>query len=211
MAITDPERTLALDDDLREAFQNNLHLLITTDFEHYEEDAINILVRVTNAFNMNVVMVTFNEHTRDIAEDIARRGGNLNKLYLIDAISLIIGKGTPPVRQLITVSEPDKFDDIEVYTNLFLERKKGEPTCVFMFQIDKLLEYQNRDEVGLFFHVFCQQTKKKGVPLIVLLHKSTEQILQNIVAANVERDIDINPRIWQYKIEKRRGQEWESK
>ncbi len=162
-----------------------MRVLVKTLKENYHDDSVEVINNLIER-GYSVVLITFDLATRDLVEDLKyKKKADISKLYIIDAISLISGTGSPPVTQLINVYQPDNFTDIEVYSALYLSKLGTKKTCIVFNSLNKLEDFQNTDEIGVFLETFTKFVKKMEVPVILLAHIYTSYILLQIMERNV--------------------------
>ena len=174
---------------LEEALAAKERALLRTHPTQYVEDCLDALHFITTVLKMHVIFITFDINTRDIAETLQEQGGTLSRVYMIDAMSIISGKGTPPVSRLITVYRPDNFTDIEVYTRVFLKKVDFSNVCVFFNSLFNLEQYQNWNEVGVFLRVFGEFLERYEVPQVAILHDQVDFVEDMIISRNAQRII----------------------
>jgi len=152
---------------------NKERILIKTDAEDYFMKCVDLLQFLVER-KQNVVIVTFDSNTRDLIETLQWiKKVNVARIKVVDTVDIFLGRGSPPVKGLITVSKPTSFTDIEIYTNLFIREFDFEDVVVFFMSLNKIEEYEKINEVGIFLTVFAQQlTKQKISEIIIVPEKS---------------------------------------
>ncbi len=175
-------------DAIQKAIQKKEGILVKTSSESYAKDSIDLIEQLLK--DMHVVMVTFEPNIRDVVESLRYlRKADIKRLHIIDAISVFLHQGTPPVEQLISVSRPDSETDIYVYTYLFLEERAFKDVCVVMLGMHKLEEYQNWDEVGIFLKVFLQLLKRFNIPMILLAHDRLHFVFDQVISSQMKKRV----------------------
>ncbi len=155
---------------------------------NYFDDCVNVLHYLTTIKGMNVILINFDTNTRDLVEALKyNKESDISKIQVIDAVSIISGKGTPPVPKVITVYRPNAFSDIQIYTYVFLQRLAFDNTIVVHMSLHMLELYENVNEVGIFMRVFRDYMKRYNIPEIVLTHDSVNSTIQKIIENNAEK------------------------
>ena len=170
---------------LDSALSQKQQILLRSDISNYEGDCIEVICHLC-ALKKNIVVITFGGNTRDISEILEYRKADISRVYYIDAISISQGKGTPPVKKVVTVYKPNSFEDINLYTMVFVRDLGIENTVVVFLSIHKLQEYENEDEIGFFLYYYTDQLKRLKVPKIILTHSGINYVLAQIISRNAD-------------------------
>jgi hypothetical protein len=141
--------------------------------------------------NEQGLVLTFDLRTRELAEKIKSNGLNTANLFFLDCISYFLGKGTPPIHNVISLNRPDDFENLFYYTLIQLRRLNTFIPFLIVIAPHKLLKYQDYNEVGLFFKSFTDKFKKKGIPVIFIYPDSADPILKRILSNLVPEKITV--------------------
>lgn len=175
-------------EELDESLKNMRRIVLRTEIDTYAEDCVDALSYLMNLKDLNTIIITFSSNTRYLVETlIDERKIDINKIQVIDAISIVSGKGTPPVPKVLTVARPDSFNEIEVYTNVFLGQRNFENTVIVFIGLHELEYYQNQDEIGMFLYTFGNMLKSKLIQEIMLVHTSTNFNLLQIISRSANK------------------------
>ena len=164
-------------------------VILRTDYSDYFYDSVDAIVYLSKLFN--VLIITFDTNTRDLIESVDFRKGDILKLRVIDAVSIISGRGTPPLRNLIAIYRPTDFNDLQVYAGLFVRQLNYKNVVVLVLSIDRLEKYENRDEIGVFMFSLKDQFQRNKIPCIYMLHTSMGILTAELISRYSDKIIPV--------------------
>ena len=160
-------------------------VILRTDAETYYVDSVDLLLFLLKSHN--VILIIFDRTTRDLVDRVSYEGGDISRLRVIDAVSIVEGRGTPPVMHVVATYRPYDFNDMQVYTNLFAKEFAFTNVVVLYVAIQRLELYQNQNEIGLFMHFIRNQMKRYSMPEIILFNSSTNPVLAQIISTEADK------------------------
>lgn len=150
-------------------------VLIRTKSMSYFQDCIDLLTYLIKEKNMDVLVITFEPNIRDLMLTLDyKKKINIDKIRIIDAVSIASGRGTPPVQHLITLYRPNNFNDIEIYSNLILKGLDYDNVGVVLLSLHHLGQYEDWNEIGMFLKVYTDLMNRFKVPQFIIVPKSDE-------------------------------------
>jgi hypothetical protein len=162
-------------------------IFLRTGESSYFEDMTEAIAYISK--KRKILIITFDFETRDMVNRIEKNEGNLSNIGIIDCLSILIGRGTPPVHNLMTIYRPDSFNDIEVYTNFFINKNNDEEVIVAIVSMHNLKQYQNENEIGIFLDTFKNNMKSKNIPVVVIDDMGLGYLLAQIINRFVQKVI----------------------
>ncbi len=193
------ENNLVLKEKVEPIIFKSQCAIIRTTYIDYFEDCAELLSYLTVECNKNVIIVSFETELRDLYDEVKKREGDTSKLSVIDAISIISGRGTPPISKMIALYKPDDFNDIAVYSKLLMNRVGMKNVAVVFLSIYNLKEFQNDDEIGVFLQTYYKMMRRKKIPVFIIAHDEMPLPLDAILESKSDSEVVVR------KIKERRG------
>lgn len=176
---------------IEEAVAGARTVLVNISEKNYFHDCIDFLLYLTEKKGKNVILVTFDTDSRDLIETIVFvEKADTSRINIIDAVSIWLGTGTPPVQRLIAIHKPDSFTDIEIYTNLQLKNLDYKDVYIVFYALNNLLNYQDLNEMGIFMEVFSRSMLEYNIPILTLLPLKPNRSVNSVLATYAEKTID---------------------
>jgi len=174
---------------LEEAITEGGRVVLRTEFSLYFVDCLDILRFLLKKHH--VVLLTFDTRTRDLIDGAEEFGADISKLRVVDCVAIAKGSDIAPIRHIEAIYRPDNFNDIQVYTGLFLKELNYTDVVLLYISLDKLEDYENPDEIGVFLHVFKSQMAAHNVPEVIATHTMIDFVIAQIVSNEADAIIPV--------------------
>ncbi|MBD3164374.1 hypothetical protein GF323_04185 [Candidatus Woesearchaeota archaeon] len=132
------------------------------------------------------IVLSYDERQGELYEALGREGNELSGLHFIDAACYCGGKGTPPIRNIVSVNNANDYEDTSFRVlNILKEIEKNSPFLVVIYP-QKLLLADDLNNTELFFGELAKEAGRIPCPIIFICEKSINDNLKSSILNIVE-------------------------
>lgn len=174
-------------------FTKECFALRLSDFR-YVNDCVDLAALLITKKDMQGVIVTLNKGTREFSLYLEQEQVTAKDVFFVDCISMIAGLGAPPLSNCIAINNPTDYDNILFNTLIGLKRLEKPRKFVMLVASRVFLNYNNIDEVVVFFKTFTDRLRQENVMCIITLVESGNTQFESLIG-NLT-DITLNYEEW---------------